>query len=147
MVGAPDDRWAANPVETPLNELITRHLSSAAPVHREDSTIETVVDGRAWMIRRELLTSVGPGDAAYICGLQLDPDMDLTGRQASEPGYEPLGELLARLAAAGVDVRVVLAGAVVSSSIVWPPIGPFHDNVRAAHRLRRWRPAAGSSTG
>jgi phosphatidylserine/phosphatidylglycerophosphate/cardiolipin synthase-like enzyme len=65
--------------------------------------------------------------------------MDLTGRQPGEPGYEPLGALLARLAGNGVDVRVILAGAVVSSSIARPTIGPFHQNVISAHRLRRWR--------
>lgn len=32
-----------------------------------------------------------------------------------------------------MDVRVILAGAVVSSSIVRPTIGPFHQNVCSAH--------------
>ena len=142
MVGAADDRFVAVPDRLGLDELITHYLSAAVPTHREDSTVEMVVDGRAWMLRmRELLGSVRPGDAVYICGLQLEPDMDLTGRVASEPGYEPLGGLLADLAAAGVDVRVLLAGAVVASSIVRHPVGPFHDNVQAADRLRRWRPA------
>ena len=124
----------------PLEELVDRYLSPAVVPHWENSSVEFVVDGRVWMRRmRELLTSLGPGDAAYICGLQLEPDMDLTGRAAGEPGHEPLGELLAGLAGAGVDVRVVLAGAVVSSSITRPTIGPFHENVSSAHRLRRWR--------
>jgi phosphatidylserine/phosphatidylglycerophosphate/cardiolipin synthase-like enzyme len=139
-VRADEDRSAAVPDHPRLDELIGRYLSAAVPPRREDSTVEMVVDGRAWMLRmRELLGSVGRGDAVYICGLQLEPDMDLTGRSPSEPGYEPLGGLLAGLAAAGVDVRVLLAGAVVASSIVRPPIGPFHENVRAADRLRRWR--------
>lgn len=130
-----------------LDELITRYLSPAVPVHREDSPVEMVVDGRAWMLRmRELLHTLRAGDAAYICGLQLEPDMDLTGRVASEPGYEPLGELLAGLAAAGVDVRVLLAGGVVTSSVARPLIGPFHQNVGTADRLRRWRPAGQSSS-
>jgi phosphatidylserine/phosphatidylglycerophosphate/cardiolipin synthase-like enzyme len=138
----PAYRWAGDPDKACLGDLISSYLSPAVPVHCEDSTVETVVDGRAWMLRmRELLTTLGPGDAAYICGLQLDPDMDLTGRQASEPGYEPLGDLLAGLAAAGVDVRILLAGAVVASSFGRRPIGPFHDNVVTAYRLRRWRPA------
>ncbi|GIJ54389.1 phospholipase D-like domain-containing protein [Virgisporangium aurantiacum] len=129
-----------------LDELISRYLSSAVPVHRENSPVETVLDGRAWMQRmRDLLTPLGPGDAAYICGLQLDPDMDLTGRRPSEDGYEPLGDLLAGLAAAGVDVRILLAGAVVANSFARRPIGPFHDNVVTAHRLRRWRPAQQST--
>jgi phosphatidylserine/phosphatidylglycerophosphate/cardiolipin synthase-like enzyme len=124
-----------------LNELINRYLSSAVTVHPEDSTIEVVLDGNDWMRRAlDLLTSLGPGDAAYICGLQLNPDMDLTGREASQPDYEPLGELLADLAVAGVDVRVILAGAVLSASIARPVIGPFHQNVRSAQRLQRWRP-------
>src|SRR6186997_2229433 len=104
-------RWTDDPGKACLDDLISRYLSPAVPVHRENSTVDLVLDGRGWMLRmRELLTSLGPGDAAYICGLQLDPDMDLTGLAASETGYEPLGEQLAGLAAAGVDVRVLLAG-------------------------------------
>ncbi|GAA0558875.1 phospholipase D-like domain-containing protein [Paractinoplanes ferrugineus] len=122
-----------------LDDLVTRYLSPAVPPHVDDSTVEFVVDGRAWLARmRELFGSLGPGDAAYICGLQLDPDMDLTGKRPGEAGFQALGELLARLAGAGVDVRVILAGAVVSSSITRPTIGPFHQNVSSAHRLRRW---------
>jgi len=124
----------------PLDDLVGRYLSPAVTAHREDSSVEFVVDGRHWMRRmRELLSSLGPGDAAYICGLQLEPDMDLDGRLDGEPGYQPLGDLLAGLAGNGVDVRVLLAGAVVSSSITRPTIGPFHQNVSTAHRLRRWR--------
>ncbi|MEV6494458.1 phospholipase D-like domain-containing protein, partial [Actinoplanes sp. NPDC051633] len=126
----------------PLDDLVARFLSPAVAPHCENSSVEFVVDGRVWMRQmRDLLISLGPGDGAFICGLQLEPDMDLTGRQAGEPGYQPLGELLAGLASDGVDVRVILAGAVVSSSIVRPTIGPFHQNVSSAHRLRRWRPA------
>jgi phosphatidylserine/phosphatidylglycerophosphate/cardiolipin synthase-like enzyme len=123
-----------------LDDLVARYLSPAVTPHVEDSTVEFVVDGRAWMLRmRELLGSLGPGDAAYICGLQLEPEMDLTGKRPGEPGYEAFAAVLARLAAGGVDVRVVLAGAVVSSSITRPTIGPFHQNVSSAHRLRRWK--------
>jgi phosphatidylserine/phosphatidylglycerophosphate/cardiolipin synthase-like enzyme len=125
-----------------LDELIARYLSPAVPAHREDSTVEAVVDGREWMLRmHELLSATGPGDAVYICGLQLDQDMDLTGRGPGEPGYEPLGELLAGLAARGVDVRVVLAAAIVASSLVHIKIGPFRQNVRTAYRLRHWHPS------
>src|SRR5690349_10814330 len=123
---------------TALDDLVTAYLSPAAVAHCANSSVEFVVDGLVWMRRmREPLTSLEPGDAAYLCGLQLEPDMDRTGRQVGEPGYEPLGELLAGLAANGVDVRIILAGAVVSSSIARPTIGPFHQNVSAAHRLRR----------
>ncbi|MEU4243479.1 phospholipase D-like domain-containing protein [Actinoplanes sp. NPDC026619] len=125
---------------TALDDLVTRYLSPAVTPHCDNSSVEFVVDGRAWMRRmRELLTSLGPGDAAYICGLQLDPDMDLAGRRPGDPGYQAFGELLAEMAFAGVDVRVILAGAVVSSSFTRPTIGPFHQNVTTAHRLRRWR--------
>jgi phosphatidylserine/phosphatidylglycerophosphate/cardiolipin synthase-like enzyme len=136
-----DGRPDASIGGTRLDELIGRYLSPAVPVHRENSTVEVIVDGRGWMLRmRELIGSAGPGDAVYICGLQLDQDMDLTGRKPGEPGYEPLGELLAGLAVRGVDVRVVLAGAVVASSLVHLQIGPFRRNVRTAYRLRHWRP-------
>jgi len=57
-----------------LDELISRYLSPATPVHREDSTVEVVVDGREWMLRmRELLCSTSRGDAVYICGLSAGP--------------------------------------------------------------------------
>ena len=132
----------------PLDDLVARFLSPAATAHCENSSVELVVDGRACMRRmHEVLTSLGPGDAAYICGLQLEPEMDLNGRQAGQPGYEPLGDLLAGLAGRGVDVRVILAGAVVSSSFARPTIGPFHQNVISAHRLRRWRRDADRRTG
>src|SRR3954470_3711213 len=138
-----DGRLASSVDRAGPDELIGRYLSPAVPVHREDSTVEVVVDGRGWMLRmRELLGSARPGDAVYICGLQLDHGMDLTGRGPGEPGYEPLGELLAGLAANGVDVRVVLAGAVVASSMIHLQIGPFRANVRTAYRLRHWRPAS-----
>ncbi|UQU67742.1 phospholipase D-like domain-containing protein [Couchioplanes caeruleus] len=128
--------------DAPLEDLVGRYLSRAVPVHREDSTAEVIVDGRPWMLRmRELIRSTGPGDAVYICGLQLDHDMDLTGLAPGDPDHEPLGELLAASAARGVDVRVVLAGAVVASSLVHVRMGPFRDNVRTAYRLRHWRPA------
>src|SRR5690348_6068860 len=127
-----------------LDDLITRYLSSAVTAHPENSAFEPVLDGKEWMRRaHELLTSLGPGDAAYICGLQLDPDMDLTGREPAAPGYEALGELLADLVVAGVDVRVILAGAVLSGSIARPVIGPFHANVHSAQRLQRRRPLRG----
>jgi phosphatidylserine/phosphatidylglycerophosphate/cardiolipin synthase-like enzyme len=127
----------------PLDELVARYLTPAVAAHCENSSVEFVVDGRLWMCRmRELLLSLGPGDAAYVCGLQMDPDMDLSGKVAGMPGYQALGDLLAGLASNGVDVRVILAGAVVSSSITRPTIGPFHQNVASAHRLRRWRHGA-----
>jgi phosphatidylserine/phosphatidylglycerophosphate/cardiolipin synthase-like enzyme len=122
-----------------LDDLVTRYLTPAVTAHCENTAVELVVDGRVWMRRiRELLATLEPGDAAYICGLQLDPEMDLTGLREGDPGYEPLGGLLAGLAANGVDVRIILAGAVVSSSLARPTIGPFHQNVSTAHRLRRW---------
>jgi phosphatidylserine/phosphatidylglycerophosphate/cardiolipin synthase-like enzyme len=131
-----------------LDELVGRYLSPAVEAHCENSSVEFMVDGRSWMRRmRDLLTGLAPGDAAYICGLQLEPDMDLLGRRPGEPGYEALGDLLAGLAGDGVDVRVILAGAVVSSSIVRPTIGPFHQNVSSAHRLRRWRRDGDRRTG
>jgi hypothetical protein len=71
-----------------LDDLVARYLSPAVTPHREDSSVELVVDGRVWMRRmHEMLTGLGPGDAAYICGLQLDRDMDLTGKTAGRPGF------------------------------------------------------------
>ncbi len=86
MVRADGDRSVAVPDRPRLDELIGRYLSTAVRPRREDSTVEMVVDGRAWMLRmRKLLGSVGREDAVYICGLQLQTDMDLTGRTSSQP--------------------------------------------------------------
>ena len=66
--------------------------------------------------------------------------MDLTGRGPNDPGYQPIVDLLAEKAAIGVDVRVMLSGAVVSGSLPWPKIGPFRANNFAASRMRGWLP-------
>ena len=47
----------------------------------------------------------------------------------------------------GVDVRVMLSGAVVSGSLAWPKIGPFRANNFAASRMRGWLPVTGGLTG
>ncbi len=79
------------------------------------------------------------GDALFVLGLQLDPDTDLRGRDPGEEGYLPVGEMLARAAARGVDVRVLLAGSVFTSGLPLK-VGPFAANVAAAAALRRWIP-------
>src|ERR1700712_5068462 len=73
--------------------------------------------------------------------------MDLTGRGPNDPGYQSIVDLLAEKAAAGVDVRVMLSGAVLSGSLPWPKIGPFRANDFAASRMRGWLPVAGGMTG
>src|SRR3954462_13079659 len=101
MVGAAEHLSVAVPDSSRLDELIARYLSAAVPVHREDSTVEMVVDGRAWMLRmRALLGTVGGGDPAYIGGRRRGRDMALPAGPPPERGFEPLGALLADLAAA-----------------------------------------------
>ncbi|MGR7025752.1 phospholipase D-like domain-containing protein [Geodermatophilus sp. URMC 62] len=87
------------------------------------------------------LSAAGPGDSVFLSGLQMDADTDLTGRAAGEPGHQAIADLLAEKAADGVDVRVLLTGAVFSGSLPWPRIGPFRDNVFTARAMRGWLPA------
>src|ERR1700712_3160393 len=69
--------------------------------------------------------------------------MDLTGRGPTDPAYQSIVDLLAEKAAAGVDVRVMLSGAVLSGSLPWPKIGPFRANNTAARTMRGWLPRVG----
>ncbi len=85
-------------------------------------------------------TAAGPGDSILISGLQLEPGMDLAGRTAGEAGYRAVTDLLAERAADGVDVRVLLTGAVFAGSLPWPTVGPFRGNVFAARAMRGWLP-------
>ena len=124
-----------------LNELIARLLAPGTahcPTFVEDTAWLPVIDGFAYFAQvLELLDRAGPGDSAFVTGLQIDPDVDLAGRGRSDEGYRPLRDLLAEKAAAGVDVRVLLTAAVFSGSVPGVRIGPFRANALAALAFRR----------
>ena len=134
-----------------LEELAARYLvpsTDDCPTFMGDSTWDAVIDGVEYFTElHALITTAAAGDSIFISGLQMEPDMDLTGRGPNDPGYQPIVDLLAEKAAIGVDVRVMLSGAVVSGSLVWPKIGPFRANNFAASRMRGWLPVTGGLTG
>lgn len=106
-----------------------------------DSRWEPVIDGADYFaLLAEGFAAAGAGDSIFLSGLSFEPDMDLSGAEAADPGYRAVADVLAERASEGVDVRVLLTGAVFSGSVPWPPIGPFRANVFAARTLRGWLP-------
>lgn len=88
-----------------------------------------------------VLDGLGTGDAVLIASLSVDPELELNGRLPGDAGYDPLGERLARAAAADATVRVLLAGRVLASSLPVLGLEDFRKNVLRAQALREWRPA------
>lgn len=123
----------------------TRYLppsAPACPTFLADTEYLPLVDGAAYLPELDrCLRELRPGDAVFVAGLDMNPHIDLHGRGSGEAGYCPLGEQLAAAAAAGIDVRVLLAGRVLASSIPWKGLGPFRENAKRVQELRRWRPA------
>lgn len=120
-----------------LQERYLRPGTQACPTFVEDSEWVPVVDGVEYFAQvRALIEQAGPGDSVFATGLQIEPDMDLTGLRPDEEGYRPLIDVLADKAAAGVDVRILLTAAVFSGSVPGVKIGPFRANVFAAQAFR-----------
>lgn len=111
------------------------------PTFVDDTEWYPLVDGQAYFdALDEQLRRAGRGDTVLIAGLEIDPSIDLRGRSPDDPGYLSLADRLARLAADGVDVRILIAGRVFAASLPWGGgLGPFRSNARAADRLRRLR--------
>lgn len=126
---------------TTLEDLAGRYLvpgTEQCPTFDQDSEWIPVIDGVDYFAQvSELLDRAGPGDSFFATGLQIESDMDLTGRRPGEPGYRPLTDVLAAKAAAGVDVRILLTAAVFSGSVPGVRIGPFRANVFAALAFRQ----------
>lgn len=134
-----------------LQQLAGRYLAPASadcPTYTGNSSWEAVIDGVDYFGEvREAIQRATAGDSIFISGLQLEPEMDLAGRAPGTVGYRPITDLLAEKAADGVDVRVLLTGAVFSGSLPWPPIGPFRANVFAARTMRGWLPTTRPEVG
>lgn len=124
--------------------LIDRYLALETednPTFVGSSVWEPFIDGISYFqVLREALQAAGPGDTVLISGLELEPEADLAGYRAGDPKHRPVVDLLAERAADGVDVRVILTGAVFAGSLPWPKIGPFRGNVFAARSMRGWLP-------
>lgn len=111
------------------------------PTFVDDSEWVPLIDGERYFAELDVaLKDLGAGDAILIAGLELDTDLDLCGRRAGEPGYRALGDRLLRAAAAGAQVRVLLAGKVSAQRVPLPALKGFRDNVATAQRLQSLRP-------
>lgn len=111
------------------------------PTFSEDTEWHPLVDGEAYFTELDAhFQRAGAGDTVLIAGLELDPQIDLRGRQDSDPDYLALGDQVVQLAANGVDVRLLIAGRVFPASVPWGGgMGPFRENAHIAQELRRRR--------
>ena len=117
--------------------------TEACPTFDGDTGWTPLVDGATYLPElAATLRRCGAGDSVIVVGLELDPDVDLDGRPPGNPDREPLGELLARLAADGVDVRIVLANRALPSSTPGSFFGGFRATAKDAERLRALRVGA-----
>ncbi|MDQ4115716.1 MAG: phospholipase D-like domain-containing protein [Actinomycetota bacterium] len=120
-----------------LRERYLRPGTVECPTFVEDSEWVPVIDGVEYFAQiRSLIGRAGPGDAVFATGLQIESDMDLSGRRPGDDGYRSLADVLAEKADAGVDVRILLTAAVFSGSVPGVRIGPFRANVFAARAFR-----------
>ncbi len=111
------------------------------PTYVGDTEWLPLVDGAAYLPElADRLAELGHGDSVVIHGFEFDARLDLRGWEPGDPGYLSLGERLARLAADGVDVRIVLAGQRLAELLPVPALSGFRRNVANARRLQRWRP-------
>ncbi len=117
------------------------------PTFVDNTEWHPLLDGEAYFAELdELLTEMGPGDTVLVGCLSVDPTLDLTGRRPGDDGYLPLGERLARAAAAGAAVRVLIGGRVLASSIPSTLVGDFRGSALRARALRSWRPTGSADT-
>ena len=105
--------------------------------HVDDSEWVPIVDGERYFAAiDEHLRAAGPGDTILASGLEIDPHIDLCGRDRADPDHVPLGTQFAQAAARGAEVRLLIASRVFPSSL--PRSGlPFRDNAFHADHLRR----------
>jgi phosphatidylserine/phosphatidylglycerophosphate/cardiolipin synthase-like enzyme len=129
---------------TEVQDDVARYLPPSTPEcpnFVNDTEWHPLLDGAAYLGElAQLFARAGSGDSVWLAGLELDPAIDLHGRAPDDPQYRPLGELLAGLAARGVDVRVLLASRVLASSIPGTVVGGFRATALRAEALRALRP-------
>jgi phosphatidylserine/phosphatidylglycerophosphate/cardiolipin synthase-like enzyme len=119
-----------------LTERYLAPLTTAPPIDAGRSEWTPLIDGCEYLpALAESIAGTGGGDHLFVLGLQLDPDVDLRGRDPSAPDWEPIRLTLAAAAARGVDVRVILAGSVFTGGMPFR-VGPFVGNVETARDLR-----------
>ncbi|MEO8889720.1 MAG: phospholipase D-like domain-containing protein [Jatrophihabitantaceae bacterium] len=100
-----------------------------------------LVDGTEYFSQLDvLLRDLGVGDSVQVSGLDVDPMLDLTGLSQGEAGYAALGQRLAAGAAAGAEIRMLLAGKIAARSVPVSSLGGFRESVRHADTFRALRP-------
>ncbi|HEY2298470.1 MAG TPA: phospholipase D-like domain-containing protein [Jatrophihabitans sp.] len=119
----PAGRYFPNPIDT--------------ETYVDDSEWVPIVDGQRYFAALdEHLRAAGPGDTILASGLEIDPRIDLCGRDEDDPNRLPLGRHFAEAAARGVEVRLLIAGRVFAASL--PRSGlPFRDNAFQADLMRQ----------
>ncbi|WP_433652901.1 phospholipase D-like domain-containing protein [Micromonospora zamorensis] len=121
-----------------LASLKDRYLGSAR-TYDDVTGIDFLIDGDGYFrTLDEEIRATEAGDRVYVLDWFHKPHFDLLGRTPEDPGYAPIGQLLAERANAGVDVRVVLTG-----SRYWTltTYAPFLNDFQAFETLRSQAPA------
>ncbi|MBE7188275.1 phosphatidylserine/phosphatidylglycerophosphate/cardiolipin synthase family protein [Jatrophihabitans endophyticus] len=110
------------------------------PTFDGDTEWTPLVDGNTYLPElAATLRRCTRGDSVIVVGLELDPDLDLDGRPPGDPARDPLGGVLARIAADGVEVRIVLASRALAASVPGSVFGGFRATAKNAERLRALR--------
>ncbi len=120
-----------------LASLVNRYFAAdvgTGGAFDDDSEVTPIIDGADYFsqIAASIDATSGPDDLIYVLTWELETDWDL---HADSGPFRPLGELLAKKAAAGVDVRVVLNGHLYYSELQ-PLLKVFANNFSSARRLR-----------
>ncbi len=123
-----------------LKDLEAKYLlcdKDSPRIYSQDSQVEYIIDGVDYFRRiHDLIQSTRKGDTIWISGLSLDPHFDLLNRPQGDPDRQDLGDLLAQKAADGVDVRILVASGLVTSSLPVPKRFLFRRNTLPAIDLR-----------
>jgi len=114
----------------PLQDLERKYLTMSIPIYRGNTEVVPLIDGDEYFsaIYGSIL-GTGTNDVVFIVNWQFDPDFELLGPASGTR----IVDLLASKVARGVDVRLVLNGALVLHGV---PQLPFKLNLDAAEKLR-----------
>ncbi|MEO5657229.1 MAG: phospholipase D-like domain-containing protein [Nitrospiria bacterium] len=133
----------------PLTDLERAYFADTAPIYREDSGIEPLIDGEAYFRAvHEAIEATEPGDLIYMLSWWFDPHCLLI--PAAQGGQKELGRQLVDKVVEGVDVRLILwvnplsPGPTLWSfgTVLGPAVESFTDhsvverNIYAARLLR-----------